>query len=107
MVLQAANRAFPNESHTQTRYKDIYALLLRWEKDEMNVDWELDSLQKVFMNYGFDTEKWLIPSQYSHLMLNNKVSALVQKYNDQDSLVIIYYAGHGFINDSRQATWTW
>lgn len=73
----------------------------------MNVDWELDDLQKVFTNYGFDTEKWLIPSQYSHLMLNNKVSTLVQKYNDQDSLVVIYYAGHGFTNSSRQATWTW
>jgi len=59
----------------------------------MNVEWELEDLEKAFSKYGFDTERWLIPSRRSHLKLNNKVSSLAEKYNDQEPLVIIYYAG--------------
>ncbi len=103
----AADRAFPNKNRAYSRYRDVSVLLLRWEDDDMNVEWELEDLQKAFSKYGFDTERWLIPSQRSHLKLNNKVSNLVEKYNDQGSLVIVYYAGHGYTNDARRATWAW
>lgn len=82
-------------------------LLLRWEDDEMNVDWEVEDLEKVFMKYGFGTERWLIPRKNPHLRLMSKAIELVELHNDQDDLVIIYYAGHALINNSRQATWSW
>ena len=73
----------------------------------MNVDWELGDLEKVFLKYGFITEKWLIPKKDSNLNLMSKAIDIVEQHNDTDNLVIIYYAGHAFINNNRQATWSW
>ncbi|KAL2064350.1 hypothetical protein VTL71DRAFT_4844 [Oculimacula yallundae] len=102
----AANRAFPNEGRAQGRYSRVSVLLLRWEDDEMNVEWELDDLGKVFGKYGFETEKWLIPSKNSHLKLMSKVVDVVEEHDGDGGLVIVYYAGHASINASRGATWT-
>ncbi|KAH9219799.1 hypothetical protein DL95DRAFT_51020 [Leptodontidium sp. 2 PMI_412] len=102
----AADRAFPNEGRAQTRYSNVSVLLLRWEDDEMNVEWELDDLEKVFRNYGFGTERWLIPTKNSHLKLMSKVVDVVEENDGNGGLVIVYYAGHAGINSSRGATWT-
>ena len=106
-MIKAADRAFPNQGRSQTRYKDVFVLLLRWEDDEMDVDWELHDLNNVFMKYGFNTERWLIPTKNPHLKLMSKAIEIVEQHNDQDDLVIIYYAGHALINNARQATWSW
>ncbi|KAG4437770.1 hypothetical protein IFR05_006755 [Cadophora sp. M221] len=102
----AADRAFPNEGRAQTRYSKVSVLLLRWEDDEMNVEWELDDLEKVFRNYGFGTNRWLIPTKNSHLKLMSKVVDVVEENYGNGGLVIVYYAGHAGINSSRGATWT-
>ena len=73
----------------------------------MDVEWELEDLQKVFVKYGFNTEKWLIPTKNSHLKLMSKAIEVVEQHSDHEHLVIIYYAGHALINNARQATWTW
>jgi hypothetical protein len=104
---QAADRAFPNQGRHKPRYRDVSVLLLRWEDDEMNVDWELDDLDKVFMKYGFNTERWLIPSKNAHRKLMSKAIDLVENHDGEDDLIIVYYAGHAYINASRQATWCW
>ncbi|KAF8860407.1 hypothetical protein BDZ45DRAFT_312341 [Acephala macrosclerotiorum] len=101
----AANRAFPNSSLAKPRYASVSVLLLRWEDDEMNVDWELDDLEKIFRQYGFDTESWLIPRKNAHLKLMSKAVEIVENHDGKDDLVIVYYAGHAFINTARQATW--
>jgi len=75
----AADRAFPNEERVKARYNNVSVLLLRWEEDEMNVGWELDDLEKVFRNYGFETNRWLIPSKNSHLKLMSKVVDVVEE----------------------------
>ncbi len=71
------------------------------------VEWELDDLEKVFRNYGFETERWLIPTRSSHLKLMGKVVDVVEERDGDGGLVIVYYAGHARINASRGATWTW
>jgi hypothetical protein len=73
----------------------------------MNVDWELEDLEKVFIRYGFNTERWLIPRKNSHLKLMSKAIEIVEEHDDREDLVIIYYARHALINNSRQATWSW
>ncbi|CZR69300.1 uncharacterized protein PAC_19200 [Phialocephala subalpina] len=101
----AADRAFPNSSLAKPRYANVSVLLLRWEDDGMNVEWELDDLETVFRNYGFDTERWLIPRRNAHLKLMSRAVEIVEGHDGKDDLVIIYYAGHAFINIARQATW--
>jgi hypothetical protein len=83
-------------------------LLLRWEEDEMGVQYELDDLAKTFKSiYGFDTETWLIPIAKSHRALMSKASQMVDEFGKAGDLLIVYYAGHGLMSASRQALWTW
>lgn len=74
----------------------------------MGVEYELDDLAKTFKTmYGFESETWLIPTVKSHFALNRKALQLVEDFGNADDLLIVYYAGHGLMNSSRQALWTW
>ncbi|KAL5324544.1 hypothetical protein ACEPPN_009090 [Leptodophora sp. 'Broadleaf-Isolate-01'] len=52
------------------------------------------------------TETWLIPNAQPHLALMGKAFKMVQEFGMKDSLLIVYYAGHGGMNSSRQPLWT-
>ncbi|KAG5801644.1 hypothetical protein H9Q74_001244 [Fusarium xylarioides] len=101
----AAKRASPNSAYS--RYSEVQVLLIRWEEDELEVEWELNELQRVFHNlYGFTTDRFLIPTQNSHRKLNHKVLSFVEEHENEDTLLIVYYGGHGIINKARQSTWS-
>ncbi|KAH8661280.1 hypothetical protein BGZ61DRAFT_149318 [Ilyonectria robusta] len=101
----AAKRAFPNSAYS--RYKEVQVLLIRWEEDELEVEWEMEELRKVFRDmYGFSTEQFLIPTQNSHRKLNHKALSFVEEHEKEDMLLLVYYAGHGVINKARQSTWS-
>ncbi|KAF5623159.1 uncharacterized protein FTJAE_10712 [Fusarium tjaetaba] len=101
----AAKRAFPNSAYS--RYTEVQVLLIRWEEDELEVEWELNELQRVLHHlYGFTTDKFLIPTQNSHRKLNHKVLGFVEEHENEDTLLIVYYGGHGIINKARQSTWS-
>ena len=76
----------------------------------MNVSWELEDLEKVFRRYGYETVRWLIPTRNAHLRLTSKVVEVVEaieEKRDGTGLVIVYYAGHAFVNERRMSTWCW
>lgn len=74
----------------------------------MGVGWELDDLAKTLKKaYGFNTETWLIPNTQPHLALMGKAFKIVQDFGKKDNLLIVYYAGHGGMNTSRQPLWHW
>jgi hypothetical protein len=74
----------------------------------MGVQYELEDLAKCFENiYGYQIETWLIPTTKSHFALMEKALQVVRDYGEADSLLIVYYAGHGLMNASRQAVWSW
>ncbi|KAJ3529242.1 hypothetical protein NM208_g9853 [Fusarium decemcellulare] len=101
----AAKRAFPNSAYS--RYKEVEVLLIRWEEDELEVERELNELHMVLRNlYGFTTEQFLIPTQNSHRKLNHKALSFVEEHENEDTLLIVYYGGHGVINKARQSTWS-
>jgi len=86
----------------------VRVLLLRWEEDSMGVQYELEDLAKLCEGtYGYQTETWLIPAVKSHFALMEKALQVVRDYGKADSLLIVYYAGHGLMNASRQAVWSW
>ncbi|KAF4982028.1 hypothetical protein FZEAL_2278 [Fusarium zealandicum] len=102
---QSAKRAFPNSAYS--RYKEVEVLLIRWEEDELEVEWELNELHKVFRDlYGFTAEQFLIPTQNSHRNLMRKALAFVEDHEKEDTLLVVYYGGHGVINRARQSTWS-
>ena len=67
---------------------------------------ELGRLDHKFQDYGFSTNVWYIPSRNSHLELMSNAIDIIRASDDDQNLFIIYYAGHGRINEARQAEWT-
>jgi hypothetical protein len=85
--------------------------LIRWEEDEIDerlrVQPEVDKLCHVFEKiYGFNVEIWLIPTRRSHHKLMGKALDYIDDYDNKDNLFIVYYAGHGKVNENRQLVWS-
>lgn len=106
ILTKAADAAFPNRG--KTRYEAVHVLLLSWENDNLGVIDELLELQKVFQtDYFFRTQAWKIPSNRSHNSLAERISKFLDDFESQENLLIIYYGGHGKMNDDRQCVWSW
>lgn len=102
----AANAAFPNRG--RSRYEAVHALLLSWEDDNLGVIEEIAQLADVFHDtYHFDVERWKIPSDRSHNSLATKILGFLNDHESGESLLIVYYGGHGSMNDDRQCVWSW
>lgn len=83
--------------------------MVRWAQDDLGVARELNTLASVFEDqYGFNVETWQIPAnEKSHNNLMQKALDFLEEYDAGENLFIIYYAGHGYINQDRQSTWAW
>ncbi|KAL8791586.1 MAG: hypothetical protein Q9195_005850 [Heterodermia aff. obscurata] len=105
VLTSAAEAAFPNRG--VSRYKEVHALLLSWEDDNLGVVDEVKELGDVFRSlYGFTTETWKIPSKRSHNSLAAKILGFLDDHESKDNLLIVYYGGHGEMNDDRQCVWS-
>lgn len=105
-VSAAAAAAFPNR--TRSRYNEVRVLLLSWEEDNLGVISEIVELQSVFEDeYRFQTETWRIPSRRSHSSLLSRMVKFMDEFEANDILLIIYYGGHGGMNENRQCVLSW
>jgi len=106
LLNSAATAAFPNQG--VSRYKEIHALLLSWEDDSLGVLNEIGELDDVLRQiYHFEVERWKIPSKRSHNTLAAKLLAFLDDYESKENLLLVYYGGHGSMNDDRQCVWSW
>lgn len=106
IVTKAAATAFPYNK--KSRYRYAYVLLLSWEDDELGVQAEVQELNDVFsLTYCFPTEQWRIPSSNSHNALAFRLMQFLKDYAIDEHLLVIYYGGHGSMNDDRQCIWSW
>ncbi|KAL8921606.1 MAG: hypothetical protein Q9172_003931 [Xanthocarpia lactea] len=100
----AVTAACPKAS--TTRYRGVYVLLLCWADDDLGVETELDGLDAVFQTvYHYKTDQWKIPSSFSHNALVFRIMQVLQDFESKDELLIMYYGGHGYMNDDRQCVW--
>ena len=88
-------------------------MFLRWEEDVFitpginnGIQGEIDELERVFVHdYGFETEIYLIPSQDSQRSLQRKIFTFQEKHDKREELLVVYYGGHGVLNDLNQSVW--
>jgi Caspase domain len=83
----------------------VNACLIRWDDDDPGVQQELRAVDNILTAYGFITSVFLIPKLKSHWVLMRKTLDFVQERDSDRNLFILYYAGHGRMNNARQAEW--
>lgn len=102
-----------NETPTNVNpraYEKVHVLLLSWQGADPRFHKQLDELQNVFRDYyhydvgASDVEDFLIPGDDSKNELDAKLSLFLQK-DSSNSLLILYYGGHGDMNVDRRAVW--
>ncbi|PQE30374.1 c2h2 finger domain-containing protein [Rutstroemia sp. NJR-2017a WRK4] len=86
-------------------YTGVTVLLLRWEEDS-SVEQDLLLLQKVFQErFNFRTESWNIPSGPNpNIKLTMQLAQHIE-HTRPDNLLIVYYAGYGFVGADHQLYW--
>ena len=100
----ATQAAFPNAG--KSRYRAVHALLLYWTDDDLLVIKEVKGLRTVLKKLcGFEAEQWSIPSSDSHAELQDKLRAFTKTHSKEDTLLIVYYGGHGYLDNYRQPVW--
>jgi hypothetical protein len=55
--------------------------------------------------YGYSTTIWHIPTEDSLIALSDYVTEWRKPFDNKENLFIVYYAGHGYINEDRQSMW--
>jgi hypothetical protein len=97
---QAAKTTLPR---TSRRYRDVVVLLLRWEEDDLGTETEISDLERVFQDmYHYRTERYLIPSKDSETQLEYFLNDFRRAHDDEASLLILYYGGHGSLELNRR-----
>lgn len=92
----------------QHPYSAVYVLLLSWKHDDLGVETDIQKLNVVFGEaYGFLVQRFLIPNEDPDEALAEVLKGFVQRYQSPQSLLIVYYGGHGSLNDARLALWFW
>jgi len=88
-------------------YTSVSVLLLRWE-DDLSVEQDLLQLQKVFRErFNYRTESWSIPScPNPSIKLTMQMAQLIE-HARPDHLLIVYYAGYGFVGSDHNLYWAW
>lgn len=88
------------------RYKRVFALLVSWLDDELDVNAELAPLFDVFKEiYHFKAAHYRIPSIDCEKLLEQRLSSLSNILDSPDTLFILYYAGHGGSDGGKGLEW--
>ena len=86
-------------------YTSVSVLLLRWEEDT-SVEPELLALEGVFRDqYNYRTDRWNIPTVANpSIKLGVQMASFLENAKP-GHLLIIYYAGHGYVGLDDQLYW--
>lgn len=98
------NRGYSNATNA-VLYKAVKVLMLSW-KDSAQKEFkqQLQRLSTEFKAHNFDVEEYDIESKRSHLRLSLRLSEFLN-YDDDDTLLIIYYSGHGQDDQDKNNLW--
>ncbi|KAI4254957.1 MAG: hypothetical protein L6R42_006981, partial [Xanthoria sp. 1 TBL-2021] len=88
-------------------YTSVTTLLLYWKENDIGPEQELDAIRELFeQDFGFASLTFPIPSHRAQQELNREISAFVANYSNQvDSLIVVYYAGHGEVDADGKSVW--
>ena len=84
---------------------DVSVLLLRWADDPTSTA-DMDTLDQVLQSqYHYHTQRWLIPSEPNPTLRLVQRMASFLEHAPPHHLLIIYYAGYGFLKSDEELYW--
>jgi hypothetical protein len=87
-------------------YSQVCVLMLFWEDCDLGAEDELNALQDTFVSdLSFQTEIFAIPSHRPYQSLEKRPFDFRQSHPGRDQLFIVYYPGHGGIDNNLRARW--
>ncbi|KAF4504102.1 hypothetical protein G6O67_008715 [Ophiocordyceps sinensis] len=86
-------------------YTDVSVLLVSWQDNSATHD-DLVALEQTFQkHYNFGTQRWEIPTVPNpSIKLGIQLASFLENARP-NHLLIIYYAGHGFVSPDGQLYW--
>jgi hypothetical protein len=95
-------------SVTSEYYIHVRVLLLSWENASPAFEEQLLQLKEVFeQGFQFRAYKELIHYENSHNRLAKTLCDFLDENDDDETLLILYYGGHGTTDTDANAIWTW
>jgi hypothetical protein len=92
---------------TAVAYTKAEALMICWNQKGKTQDKfreQRDKLGYELEGYNFGVQKFEIDSVKPHQTLDQRLQEFLQ-YDDRETLLIIYYGGHGEKNEDNQLVW--
>jgi hypothetical protein len=88
-------------------YESVQCLIIYWAENDLGPDQEIQKVRRVFENdYRFPTTTFPIPTKGGQSRLNYEISGLVKDHAEKpNTLIIVYYAGHGYTSTDQEACW--
>ncbi|ATZ46745.1 hypothetical protein BCIN_02g01150 [Botrytis cinerea B05.10] len=86
-------------------YREVHVLLLSWDRkdDDLHVEQEVADLESVFRDtFKYKTTQKILqqnPRKHPQAQINLYLAEFVHNYDDPNTLLIVYYAGHGKLSD--------
>lgn len=86
-------------------YTKTSVLIIRWEEDDA-IEHDLVALDHVLRErYNYRTERFSIPTvPNASVKLGVQMASFLERASP-DHLLIIYYAGHGYVGANNQLYW--
>ncbi|KAF7885143.1 hypothetical protein EAF00_010961 [Botryotinia globosa] len=86
-------------------YREVHVLLLSWDRkdDDLHVEQEVADLENVFRDiFKYKTTQKILqqnPRKHPQVQINLYLAQFVADHDDPNTLLIVYYAGHGKLSD--------
>ncbi|MCJ1249463.1 hypothetical protein MMC30_006687 [Trapelia coarctata] len=90
-------------------YASVSSLLLYWKNNDLDgIAEEINTVQELFeKDLGYQVKTYEIPLESPQLSLKSEIVSLIREHsNSPDSLIILYYSGHGDADEDGRARWT-
>lgn len=98
-------------SQYRSRYSNVYALLIYWQDEHESIIAEaVEELAEVFQKYyHYVPEIIKIPSAVRESYppnlsrwLSRMINGFIDKSDTRDTLMVVYYNGHSYLDDNRE-----
>lgn len=95
--------AFPRST---ALYNRSHILLLSWKDDDLGTLSEIEEMEALFQDvYHFTSERYEIPTARSDGLLEEVLVRTRNNHADEGDLLIVYYGGHGMLDEQGNCLW--